>query len=51
MSTVPLDDGPRSQRRVGPFWIEEGIGLVVVGAVVVVVVAVLYALAVAQRPA
>lgn len=50
MATVPLDEGPRSRRRIGPFWIEEGIGLVLVGGVIVVIVAVLYGIAVALRP-
>jgi hypothetical protein len=51
MTTVPLDEGARSRRRVGPFWIEEGFGLVAVGALIVVAVAVLYGLAIALRPA
>ena len=51
MATIPLDEGPRSRRRYGPFWVEEGIGLVVVGAVILAVVAALYILAVIERPA
>jgi len=50
MSVVPIDEGPRSQRRVGPFWIEEGIGLVLAGAAMLLVVAGLYGLAVVLRP-
>jgi hypothetical protein len=50
MATVPLDEGPRSRRRIGPFWIEEGIGLVLVGGMIVVAVAVFYGLAIALRP-
>ena len=49
--TVPLDDGEARRRRVGPFWIEEGLGLVAVGAAVLVVFAILFALAVIFRPA
>ncbi|MDQ6745704.1 MAG: hypothetical protein M3Z27_06800 [Actinomycetota bacterium] len=51
MHRVPIDEGARDRRRVGPFWIEEGVGLVVVGAVILAVVAALYALAVVLRPA
>ena len=47
MATVPLDEGPRDRRRIGPFWIEEGLGLVLVGALILVAVAILYALAIA----
>ena len=50
MPTVPIDEGPRDRRRVGPFWIEEGTGLVVAGAVILAVFAVLYVLAVVNRP-
>ena len=46
MATVPLDEGSPDRRRIGPFWIEEGLGLVAVGLVIVVVVAVLYILAI-----
>lgn len=49
--TVPLDEGPPSRRRIGPFWVEEGLGLVAVGAAIVVAVAILYAVALALRPA
>jgi hypothetical protein len=48
--TIPLDEGPQTRRRIGPFWIEEGLGLVAVGALILVVVAVLYILAVVNRP-
>jgi hypothetical protein len=51
MATVPLDEGAPDRRRVGPFWIEEGFGLVAVGALIVLAVAVLYILAVIDRPA
>jgi hypothetical protein len=48
---VPLDEGAPSRRRVGPFWIEEGPGALLAGAVIIAVFAVLFALAVAMRPA
>jgi hypothetical protein len=48
--TIPLDEGPRTRRRIGPFWIEEGIGLVAAGALILLVVTVLYILAVVNRP-
>jgi hypothetical protein len=51
MHPVPIDEGAKDRRRVGPFWIEEGMGLVLVGAVILVVVAALYTLAVVLRPA
>jgi hypothetical protein len=47
---VPLDEGPPDRRRVGPFWIEEGFGVVLLGAVILLLVAVLYVLAVIARP-
>lgn len=50
MATVPIDEGPRDRRRIGPFWIEEGTGLLVVGAGILAVFAVLYVLAVLARP-
>jgi hypothetical protein len=50
MATVPLDEGPRDRRRVGPFWIEEGFGLLVVGGLILLVVTALYILAVVARP-
>ena len=51
MRPVPIDEGRGDRRRIGPFWIEEGLGLVAVGAAVLVVVIALYALAVVLRPA
>lgn len=51
MSTIPLDEGSPSRRRIGPFWVEEGLGLVAVGAVIVLAVLVLFVIAVAMRPA
>jgi hypothetical protein len=50
MATVPLDEGPRDRRRVGPFWIEEGFGVLALGAVILLVVALLYVFAVVNRP-
>jgi hypothetical protein len=35
----------------GPFWIEEGLGLIVAGALLLAVVVALYVLAVVLRPA
>lgn len=48
--TVPLDEGEERRKRIGPFWIEEGLGLVAVGALIIAVFAVLFALAVVFRP-
>ena len=48
---VPLDEGAPGRRRVGPFWIEEGLGALVAGAAIVLVFAALFILAVAMRPA
>jgi len=50
MPPVPLDEGYPGRRRVGPFWIEEGVGVVVVGAVILAVSIALFCLAVALRP-
>jgi hypothetical protein len=50
MGTVPLDEGPADRRRVGIFWIEEGTGLVLFGAVLLAVVLALYTVAVLHRP-
>lgn len=50
MDMVPLDEGHPGRRRVGPFWIEEGLGLVVTGALLLGVVIALYVVAVAHRP-
>ena len=51
MQTVPIDEGALDRRRVGPFWLEEGTGLVIAGAVILVVVVALYVLAWGMRPA
>lgn len=51
MPTVPIDEGPRDRRRVGPFWLEEGTGLVWVGLAILVAFAVLYTIAALNRPA
>jgi hypothetical protein len=48
--TVPLDEGEARRRRIGPFWIEEGLGLVAVGGAILAVFAVLFILAVIFRP-
>jgi hypothetical protein len=48
---VPLDEGAQGRRRVGPFWIEEGPGALAAGAVIVLLFAILFVLAVAMRPA
>lgn len=50
MQTVPIDEGPQDRRRLGPFWIEEGMGLVYTGAAILAVVTVLYIVAVILRP-
>lgn len=50
MRTIPIDQGP-PKRRIGPFWIEEGLALLAFEAVVLAVVVVVYLIAVAQRPA
>jgi hypothetical protein len=51
MHPVPIDEGARDRRRIGPFWIEEGLGLVFAGAAILAVVIALYILAVMLRPA
>jgi hypothetical protein len=51
MHPVPIDEGAADRRRIGPFWIEEGLGLVVIGAVILALVIGLYVLAVVLRPA
>ncbi len=51
MHPVPLDEGAGDRRRIGPFWIEEGLGLVAAGGLFLVVVVTLYVLAVVLRPA
>lgn len=43
---IPLDEGFRGRRRLGPFWVEEGFGLVAAGAVILAVVVALYILAI-----
>ena len=50
MPPVPLDEGYPGRRRVGPFWIEEGPGLVVAGAAILAVFVVLFILAFVLRP-
>jgi hypothetical protein len=50
MQPVPIDEGPPDRRRVGPFWIEEGFGVVWAGAAFLAVVTLLYVLAVILRP-
>ena len=50
MRTVPLDEGPQDRRRIGPFWVEEGLGLVVVGALILALATILYVLALIHRP-
>ena len=50
MHPVPIDEGAPGRRRIGPFWIEEGLGLVWVGATILAVVVVLYIVAVVLRP-
>ncbi len=51
MRTVPLDLGPPTRRRYGPFWVEEGLTLVAVGAGIVLLVIALYVVAFLTRPA
>ena len=48
--TMPLDEGEARRRRIGPFWIEEGLGVVAVGGAILAVFAVLFILAVVFRP-
>ncbi len=50
MAPVPLDEGYAGRRRIGPFWIEEGLGLVVAGGLIVAVFVVLFVLAFVFRP-
>ncbi|HET9051607.1 MAG TPA: hypothetical protein VFO60_07875 [Candidatus Dormibacteraeota bacterium] len=50
MPTIPLDEAPRGQGRYGPFWIEEGRGLLAIGALLILAVALLYGLALVDRP-
>jgi hypothetical protein len=51
MHPVPIDEGAKDRRRIGPFWIEEGVGVLVAGALILAAVIALYALAVVLRPA
>jgi len=51
MQPVPIDEGARGRRRIGPFWIEEGPGALLGGAAIIAVFAALFILAVAMRPA
>jgi hypothetical protein len=46
MGTVPLDEGARDRRRIGPFWIEEGGRLLAVGALILACILGLYILAI-----
>ena len=48
--TVPLDEGEERRRRIGPFWIEEGLGLLGLGILIVVVFLALFAIALVNRP-
>jgi len=50
VATVPLDEGERSRRRYGPFWVEEGLGLVLIGALILAAVIAAYIVAVVMRP-
>ncbi len=46
MPTIPLQGSVRAGRRAGPFWIEDGDGLIGFGAAVLALVVGLYILAV-----
>lgn len=48
---IPLDEGAPDRRRVGPFWLEEGTGGVLLGAVLLGLFIALFLIAVAFRPA
>jgi hypothetical protein len=50
MGSVRPQRGSPSGYRAGPFWIEEGAGLVVAGAVLLALVASLYLLAILTNP-
>jgi len=50
MPPVPLDEGYRQRRRVGPFWLEDGPGVAIAGGVILAVFAVLFVLAFVFRP-
>ena len=45
VTTANASGGPSGQRRIGPFWIEEGLGLVSFGAALLALVLVLYLIA------
>lgn len=45
MATATRHTGPQRQRRIGPFWIEEGLGLVALGGLLLLLVGGLYLLA------
>ena len=47
---IPLDEGAQDRRRVGPFWLEEGTGGVLLGGAIVALFVGLFLLAVAFRP-
>lgn len=51
MQPVPIDEGAKGRRRIGPFWVEEGMGVLVAGAAFLAAVVALYVLAVLLRPA
>jgi hypothetical protein len=51
MQPVPIDEGAKDRRRIGPFWIEEGLGVVAAAGLFLIVVVALYVLAVVLRPA
>jgi hypothetical protein len=50
MHPVPIDEGAKDRRRIGPFWIEEGVGLLYAGAAILALVVALYIVAVLLRP-
>lgn len=47
---IPLDEGAPDRRRLGPFWLEEGTGGLLLGAALVSLFIALFLLAVAFRP-
>jgi len=44
MQPVPIDEGARGRRRIGPFWIEEGPGALLAGAAIIAIFAALFVL-------
>ena len=50
MAPVPLDEGSPGRRRIGPFWIEEGLGLVAAGGIILAVFVLLFVIAFVFRP-